>query len=71
MPRIMKGHELKYMWAYKYDSEWESGIRLHADQAAVNVNLWVSLDGADLEVEGFGGGLVVFTAKPPVLADVF
>mmetsp|Transcript_31114 Transcript_31114/g.66082 ORF Transcript_31114/g.66082 Transcript_31114/m.66082 type:complete len:478 (+) Transcript_31114:45-1478(+) len=69
MPRIMKGHELKYMWAYKYDSEWESGIRLHADQAAVNVNLWVSLDGADLEVEGFGGGLVVFTAKPPANWD--
>ncbi|KAL7463873.1 hypothetical protein ACHAXS_004223 [Conticribra weissflogii] len=69
MPRIMKGHELKYMWAYKYDSEWESGIRLHADQAAVNVNLWVSLDGADLEEEGFGGGLVVFTAKPPANWD--
>jgi len=21
MPRIMNGHHLKYMWAYKYDSE--------------------------------------------------
>lgn len=33
LPRIMKGHDLKYMWAYKYDSEWSSGINLHADQA--------------------------------------
>ncbi|KAL7553879.1 hypothetical protein ACHAWF_017222 [Thalassiosira exigua] len=65
MPRVMAGHHLRYMWAYKYDSEWESGINLHADQAAVNVNMWLSLDDADLEEEGFGGGLVVFTAKPP------
>ena len=33
MPRIMKGHDLRYLWAYKYDSEWSSGINLHADEA--------------------------------------
>jgi hypothetical protein len=49
MPRIMKDHPLKYMWAYKYDSEWESGINLHADQAAINVNVWISSEGANLE----------------------
>jgi hypothetical protein len=65
MPRIMDGHDLRYMWAYKYDSEWESGINLHADMAAVNVNVWLSADGADLMEEGHGGGLVVFTARPP------
>ncbi|KAL3803539.1 hypothetical protein HJC23_014087 [Cyclotella cryptica] len=62
LPRIMKGHDLRYMWAYKYDSEWSSGINLHADQAAVNVNIWLSL-GANLDEKS--GGLVVFTAKPP------
>ena len=61
----MKDHPLRYLWAYKYDSEWESGINLHADQAAVNVNMWLSLDDADLEEEGYGGGLVVYTTKPP------
>ena len=65
MPRIMEGHPLRYMWAYKYDSEWESGINLHADMAAVNVNIWLSADGADLMEEGYGGGLVVYTARPP------
>ena len=65
MPRVMKGHHLRYLWAYKYDSEWESGINLHADQAAVNVNMWLSMEGADLEEEEYGGGLVVFTTKPP------
>jgi hypothetical protein len=33
LPRIMKGHDLRYLWAYKYDSEWSNGINLHADQA--------------------------------------
>jgi len=69
LPRIMEGHPLKYMWAYKYDSEFNSGINLHADQAAVNVNLWLSSEGADLEEDGHGGGLVVFTAKPPAHWD--
>ena len=65
LPRIMKGHHLRYLWAYKYDSEFDSGINLHADQAAVNVNMWLSEDDADLEEDGYGGGLVVFTKKPP------
>ncbi|KAL3807195.1 hypothetical protein ACHAXA_008907 [Cyclostephanos tholiformis] len=58
MPRIMEGHDLRYI-------EWESGINLHADMAAVNVNVWLSADGADLREEGYGGGLVVYTARPP------
>ncbi|KAL3796850.1 hypothetical protein ACHAW5_002536 [Stephanodiscus triporus] len=48
--RIMEGHPLRYMWAYKYDSEWEDGINLHADMAAE---------------EGYGGGMIVYTARPP------
>ncbi|CAJ1961821.1 unnamed protein product [Cylindrotheca closterium] len=62
LPTIMKGHFLKYLWAYKYDSEY-TGINLHADQAAVNVNLWLTPDEANLDPNS--GGLVVFTAKPP------
>lgn len=67
LPRIMKGHPLKYLWAYKYDSILESGINTHADQAAVNVNIWLTPDHAVLDKEH--GGLVVFTAKPPPDAD--
>jgi len=62
LPRIMKGHPLKYLWAYKYDSDY-SGINIHADQAAVNVNLWLTPDSANLDPDS--GGLVIFTAKPP------
>lgn len=63
LPRILKGHPLKYLWAYKYDSDY-TGINLHADQAAVNVNIWLTPDTANLDPES--GGLVVYTAKPPV-----
>lgn len=59
---LMKGHFLQYLWAYKYDSEY-SGINIHADQAAVNVNIWLTPDDANLDPSS--GGLVVYTAKPP------
>jgi len=62
MPNIMKQHDLKYMWAYKYDERY-NGIQTHADQAAVNINIWLTPDDANLDKES--GGLVIFTAKPP------
>jgi hypothetical protein len=65
MPLIMQNHSLRYMWAYKYDSEWESGINIHADMAAVNVNIWLSMDNADLKQQEFGGGIIIYTARPP------
>ena len=33
LPRIMKKNPLKYLWAYKYDSEY-TGISTHADQVS-------------------------------------
>jgi hypothetical protein len=62
LPNIMDGHPLKYLWAYKYDSRY-SGINTHADQAAVNVNIWLTPEDANMNKNN--GGLVVFTAKPP------
>ena len=41
-PRILKKHPLRYLWAYKYDSNY-TGINLHANQATVNVNIWLLL----------------------------
>jgi hypothetical protein len=62
LPQIFEGRPLKYMWAYKYDSDY-GGINLHADEAAVNVNLWLTPDAANLDPSS--GGLVVYTVKPP------
>ncbi len=64
LPHIMKDHPLKYLWAYRYDSNY-GGIHTHADQAAVNVNIWLTPDEANLNKDMTNGGLVIYTAKPP------
>ena len=66
LPRIMANNPLKYLWCYKYDSDY-SGISTHADEAAINVNIWLTPDDAVLDKDH--GGLVVFTAKPPPNSD--
>jgi hypothetical protein len=53
-PRVMKGHAMKEIWTYKYES---------SSHAAVNVNIWITPNNANLNPTS--GGLVVFTAKPP------
>ncbi|KAJ1445343.1 hypothetical protein M885DRAFT_550246 [Pelagophyceae sp. CCMP2097] len=62
LPELLGGHELAYLWAYKYDADLAAGIKVHADEAAVNVNLWLTPDDANLESDS--GGLVVYTARP-------
>jgi tetratricopeptide (TPR) repeat protein len=62
MPRIIQQHRLHQCWAYRYDSTLD-GIRLHADIAAVNINLWITPNEANLDPNR--GGMVVYGAKPP------
>jgi hypothetical protein len=61
-PNIFRHHLLSQMWAYKYDSR-HSGIGIHADFAAVNVNFWITPDDANLNPDG--GGLEVFLCEAP------
>lgn len=63
LPRIFEGHPLNFLWAYKYDPDYATGINIHADEAAVNVNCWLTPNEANLDPTS--GGLVVYTAKPP------
>ena len=65
MPETLGDHPLAYLWCYKYDSRYE-GISVHADEAAVNLNIWLTPDDANLDPAS--GGLVVYTAKPPATA---
>jgi Flp pilus assembly protein TadD len=62
MPAVFRGHRLGHMWAYKYESELQR-IAIHGDDAAVNVNFWITPDEANLEPEG--GGLLVYPAEAP------
>ena len=57
-PRLCTGS-----WGFKYDSEQRhTGINTHADDAAVNLNFWLTPDEANLEPTR-GGGITVYEAS--------
>jgi tetratricopeptide (TPR) repeat protein len=62
LPGIFRHHKLRKTWAFKYDSAL-SGIPMHADFAAVNVNFWITPDAANLDPDH--GGLVVWDKEAP------
>jgi Tfp pilus assembly protein PilF len=62
-PAILGAHPLLQFWGFKYDSSL-SGIAVHADFAAVNVNFWITPDEANLDPEH--GGLVVWDVPAPM-----
>ncbi len=69
-PKIFKNHRLNHIWAYKYDSDAAkgesdlSGIKIHADFAAVNVNFWVTPNEANLDPST--GGLIIHHVEDPL-----
>jgi hypothetical protein len=63
LPSILLDHPLMYCWGYKYDTMHE-GIKLHADNAAVNVNFWITPDEANLDKNS--GGLTVYKEEAPL-----
>lgn len=59
LPRAIPADlRLTNAWAYKYDAHLRSGIGPHADDAVVNINLWLTETEACLDVAN--AGLVVF-----------
>ncbi|MDB5735357.1 MAG: uncharacterized protein JWN16_1994 [Alphaproteobacteria bacterium] len=62
-PGIFAGHPLLQLWAFKY-GERITGIPLHADFAAVNVNFWITPDAANLDPAH--GGLVIWDQPAPL-----
>jgi hypothetical protein len=62
LPRIFGDRPLLQLWAYHYDSRL-SGIGMHADFAAVNVNFW--LTPTEAMVERNSGGMVIWNKKAP------
>jgi tetratricopeptide (TPR) repeat protein len=61
-PDIFRDHPLLYVWGFKYDSQL-TGIAIHADEAAVNVNFWLTPDEANRDPNG--GGLVIWDVAAP------
>lgn len=62
-PRIFAGHPLLQIWAFKY-GERVTGIPLHADFAAVNVNFWITPDSANQDPAH--GGLIIWDKPAPL-----
>lgn len=66
-PEILKDYPLHQMWAFKYDSNISSGIKVHADDAVVNVNFWITPEDVNLgsDANGDGGGIRVYLKHAP------
>ena len=62
LPNVLGAHPLRRVWAFKYDARL-AGIPIHADEAAVNVNFWLTPDAANLEPRK--GGLIVWDKEAP------
>ena len=62
-PSVIGDHGLRRTWGFKYDSSL-TGIPMHADQAAVNVNFWIAPEEANTDPAS--GGLVVWDVKAPL-----
>ena len=61
-PALFGAHALALWWLFKYDESNGEGIGIHADPAAVNLNVWLTDDRACLD----GGGLAVYSHVPPL-----
>jgi tetratricopeptide (TPR) repeat protein len=64
-PEIFRDYNLSQAWAFKYDSQ-QKGINIHADDAKVNVNIWLTPESANLDEDT--GGLIIWKKKPDELA---
>jgi Tetratricopeptide repeat len=62
LPAVMRGSPLQMMWGYKCESRLP-GLAAHADDAAVNVNFWITGDEANLDPAH--GGLLVYPQDAP------
>jgi hypothetical protein len=59
--KIFKDLKLMTALIFKYDSA-EKGINIHADQATVNVNFWITPENANIDKES--GGLQIWNKVP-------
>ncbi len=60
--RIFNELRLTQAWIFKYDSN-KTGTNIHADQASVNVNFWITPEAANLNKSN--GGLKIWNKLPP------
>lgn len=65
LPRLIGNrYPLRQMWGFKCGPEVPADVTTHADFAAVNVNFWVTPDGANADEHS--GGMVVHDVDAPL-----
>lgn len=64
--QVFSKHPLGLWWFFKYTDEAPNGIGIHADPAAVNINVWLTPDESRIS----GGGLDVFKLVPPAEVSI-
>jgi hypothetical protein len=64
LPNVIADHPLRQLWGFKNTEPLPADSTNHADFAAVNVNLWITPDDANLDPAT--GGLVVYDVDAPL-----
>jgi tetratricopeptide (TPR) repeat protein len=62
-PQMIGAHGFRYLGAFKYDSTLSTGTNTHADNSAVNVNLYIAPDEANLDPDS--GGMDIWDIAAP------
>jgi hypothetical protein len=62
MPGVLEGYRLAQWWALAYDQHL-SGTDVHADDADISVNLWITQTEANLQLDR--GGLIMWDRTAP------
>jgi tetratricopeptide (TPR) repeat protein len=60
---ILDEYHLIQAWAFKYDSD-QKGINIHADDAKVNINFWITENESNLDKNS--GGMIIWKKKPNI-----
>ncbi len=61
LKKIFLNYYLSQAWSFKYDAKRE-GIGVHADDAKVNVNFWITDDSANMNYDN--GGMIIWKKTP-------
>ena len=66
LQNIFLNYYLSHAWSFKYDAK-RDGIGIHADDAKVNVNFWITDDSANKDPDS--GGMIVWKKMPDKTAS--
>ena len=61
LKKIFLNYYLSQAWSFKYDAN-RDGIGVHADDARVNVNFWITNDSANMNSDN--GGMIIWKKTP-------